>query len=243
LPDESKVVSGTIAYRFGNAPLPNNPVTDPEAPVLGGALVGTGVNIPKAEYPDGPSSRNASGSVMVVARVNKYGDVIAAHALNGNSQLRAAAVKAAQKAKFSQEKLPTESLVTSGTITYHFKASEQTTALASVAPAPNPSPATAIPPTKAPPDVPVVGGDLAGKEKNIPKAEYPAEARKKGISGTVTILIRVNKHGKVISWRTLNGEQLLRPAALKAARNATFSPEKLGNIDTMLGTVTYNFQP
>jgi TonB family protein len=244
LPDEGKVVSGTISYRFGNAPVPNNPTTDPDSPVLGGALVGTGLNVPKAETPDGPRSRNASGPVLVVARVNRFGEVIAAHALNGDAQLRAAAVKAAKEATFARDKLPTESLVTSGTITYNFKASAPTAVSATAAaPTPNPSPVTATPPAKATPDRPVVGGDLAGKEKNVPKAEYPAEARKKGISGTVTILIRVNKNGRVVSWRTLNGDSVLRPAALKAAKQATFSPEKLGNIDSILGTVTYTFQP
>jgi TonB family protein len=243
LRDESKVVSGTITYRFGDAPIPNNPVTDPNEPVLGGALVGTGLSLPKAEYPGGPTSRNASGSVLVVARVNRFGDVIAAHALNGDSQLRASAEKAAQKAKFSKDKLPRESLVTSGTITYNFKASSQPIAANNSAPNPNPTPVAATPPVKPANDLPVVGGDLAGKEKNIPKAEYPDEARRKAISGTVTILIRVNKHGQVISWRTLSGDQALRAAALKAARKATFSPEKLGNIDSILGTVTYNFHP
>jgi TonB family protein len=242
LPDESKVVSGTITYKFGN-PTIITPSTDTNSPVLGGALVGTGKNVPNADHPDGPTGKTGSGMVMVLVRVNRYGDVIAAHGLNGDSQLREAAVKAARKATFSREKLPTESRVTSGTITYYFKAS-QATAPVATAPTPNP---TQEPPLSVPPkpgnDVPVVGGDLAGKEKNIPKAEYPAAARSKGLSGTVTILIRVNKNGKVISWRTLDGDRLLRPAALKAARQATFHPEKLGDITTILGTVTYNFQP
>jgi TonB family protein len=101
---------------------------------------------------------------------------------------------------------------------------------------------TATEPVKQPNDVPVVGGDLAGKQKNIPKAEYPAEARRKGISGKVTVLVRVNRNGQVISWRTLEGDEVLRSAALKAARKATFAREKLGKTDT-LGTITYNFQP
>ena len=243
LGDEDKVVSGTITYRFGNATVPNTEVTDAELPVLGGALAGTGVNVPKAEYPQDAKS---SGSVLVVARVNRFGDVIAAHALNGNSRLRTAAVNAARKAKFSREKLPTETLVTSGTITYYFKPAAL--APAAVAPAgpaaaPTPTQVTAEAPTRANADIPIVGGDLAGKEKNIPKAEYPAEARRKGISGMVTILVRVNKNGHVISWKTLNGDNALRSAALTAARKATFEPEKLGKIDTVLGTITYNFQP
>ncbi len=239
LADEGKVVGGTISYRFGDAPVPNTEVTDGDSPVLGGALAGTAVSVPKPEYPEG--AKSGSGSVMVVARVNRYGEVIAAHALNGDSILRRAAESAARKAKFSREKLPTETRVTSGTITYNFKPSA-TAPGASAAVVPAPTPVTATEPVKQPNDVPVVGGDLAGKQKNIPKAEYPAEARRKGISGKVTVLVRVNRNGQVISWRTLEGDEVLRSAALKAARKATFAREKLGKTDT-LGTITYNFQP
>jgi TonB family protein len=238
LHEDSKVVTGTITYRFGNATVANSSTADADSPVLGGALAGTGLNVPKAEYPTGANVQG--GVVLVVARVNRFGDVIAAQALNGDQQLRSAAVKAARKARFAKEKLPTETQVTSGTIAYDFRAPQISAPAATTAPTPNAATPPGTPPVG---DTPVVGGDLAGKEKNIPKAEYPAGARSRKVTGTVTILVRVNKAGQVISWRTLSGDSLLKGAALAAAKKATFDPQKLGDMDTILGTITYNFQP
>jgi TonB family protein len=55
--------------------------------------------------------------------------------------------------------------------------------------------------------------------------------------------VRVNRQGKVVSWRTLDGNRAFREAALKAAKKATFSPQKLGDITSVLGTITYSFKP
>jgi len=260
LPRDTKVVSGTITYNFGTSNVQPTVIQPGSGtPVLGGALVGTEVSLPKAESPTGNKGSRDSGVVMVVVRVNRMGDVIAARPLNGPVQLRNAAVRAAKQAKFSREKLPKESLVTSGTITYNFNAPTTSTTSTPTVPAststaapaaetaktaaPNPSPAAPVAAVKRAGDSPVVSGELAGKELSIPKAEYPAQARRKGLSGTVQILVRVNRQGKVISWRTVSGDQVFRAAALKAAKKATFAPAKLGKIDTVLGTITYTFKP
>ncbi len=92
--------------------------------------------------------------------------------------------------------------------------------------------------------VPVVGGALIGKEIELPKPEYTAEARSAGLTGVVTVAVRVNQKGRVISARALNGDLLLRTAAVNAARKATFSSERLareGQIVT--GTISYTFKP
>lgn len=92
--------------------------------------------------------------------------------------------------------------------------------------------------------VPVVGGALIGKEIELPKAEYPAEARNAGISGVVTVAVRVNQNGRVISARALSGDSQLRAAAVSAAKRATFSPEKLAREgETVTGTISYTFKP
>lgn len=91
---------------------------------------------------------------------------------------------------------------------------------------------------------PVVGGALMGKELNVPKAEYPSTARSAGTSDTVTVVVRVNRNGRVTSARALNGDASLRAAAERAARKATFSPEKLtGDERIVAGTITYTFKP
>ena len=89
---------------------------------------------------------------------------------------------------------------------------------------------------------PKVGGPLAGTELNVPAPEYPSAARRDRLQGAVTLVIRVNNSGKVVSWRTLEGDQRLRAAAIRAARNATFNSAKLPKND-VVGTITYTFRP
>jgi TonB family protein len=91
-------------------------------------------------------------------------------------------------------------------------------------------------------DLPVTGDALAGAEIKLPKAEYPKSVRSRGISGTITVTVRVNRAGKVISWVTSTGDPRLRAAALKAAKKATFAPQKLPGKGEVVGTITYNFK-
>jgi TonB family protein len=88
---------------------------------------------------------------------------------------------------------------------------------------------------------PVVGGDLAGMELDVPLPNYPQNARDQGIKGDVTVRVRVNSRGRVISVRGSRGEGQLVRSALAAARKATFSPEKLSS-KTVRGTITYSFK-
>ncbi|HET6647519.1 MAG TPA: TonB family protein [Pyrinomonadaceae bacterium] len=211
------------------------------SPVIGGALSGTEVDVPEPEYPASARADGVSGTVTVRVQVNQNGRVILARSSAGDWRLRAAAVEAAQKATFSPDKLAAGDRAWSGTITYNFIAPTETPALAeSTVPAnsnESPSPAAEVNS-----DNPVVGGPLAGAENNVPRPAYPENARRRGVSGAVTVVVRVNRAGRVISWRTLEGDSQLRAAALKAAKQATFSPSKLPGTGEVVGTITYNFK-
>jgi TonB family protein len=90
----------------------------------------------------------------------------------------------------------------------------------------------------------VVGGALNGAEASLPEPEYPARAIKDGVSGEITVRVRVNKRGRVILARTSGGDSRLRAAAVQAARKATFLPEKLATNERFTsGTITYYFKP
>jgi len=106
-----------------------------------------------------------------------------------------------------------------------------------------PSPPTATTPTQVQriPDAPRVGGGLSGKQLEVHAAEYPARARSEHIFGTVTVRVTVNKEGKVIAVKVLDGDWRLRKAAIAAALKATFSTEKLTERKTV-GTITYTFK-
>ncbi|MBA3357446.1 MAG: TonB family protein [Pyrinomonadaceae bacterium] len=242
---------------------PENPRKN--LPIIGGELSGMEVDVPEPEYPAKARSEGVSGTVTVRVQVNKKGRVVLVRSSGGDSRLRAAAVAAASKATFSPEKLADQGRDVSGTITYNFVAqTESPIATGSQAPAQRESPAatesqaptqtnspsanesssaTESSATNVGGHYPVVGGPLVGAESKLPQPNYPEQAKSKGINGTVTILVRVNREGKVISWRTLEGDSQLRAAALKAAKKAIFSPSKLPGKGEVVGTITYNFKP
>jgi TonB family protein len=91
------------------------------------------------------------------------------------------------------------------------------------------------------PDAPLVGGELNGKQLEVPTAEYPASARSEHVSGVVTVRVTINKKGKVTAVKVLDGDPRLRKAAIAAALKATFSAEKLTERRTV-GTIAYTFK-
>ena len=210
-------------------------------PVVGGNLSGLEVLVPDASYP--PSSKIEYGSVTVRVQVDQKGRVTSARATDGDKSLRAAAEEAARRAAFSPEKLLDKGRFVVGTITYNFLAPQAAAAANSpVAPAPTAQPTSTPSVPSETEGAPKVGGPLAGTELNVPAPEYPSAARRDRLQGTVTLVIRVNNSGKVVSWRTLEGDQRLRAAAIRAARDARFNSAKLPKND-VVGTITYTFRP
>ena len=88
---------------------------------------------------------------------------------------------------------------------------------------------------------PLVGGELNGKQVNVPEAKYPVGAKKAHVSGTVTVQVSVDKKGTVIATKVLEGDRQLRSAAIAAARKATFSADKLMG-QGAVGTIVYTFK-
>jgi TonB family protein len=92
-----------------------------DQPVVGGTLTGKETLLPIPEYPESAKRNGAAGKVTVAVLVDRKGTVISARALNGHPLLQVTAVAAARKARFSPEKLISQSRRTSGTITFNFK--------------------------------------------------------------------------------------------------------------------------
>ena len=75
-----------------------------------------------------------------------------------------------------------------------------------------------------------------------PQPEYPAEARKSQVSGTVTVEIEIDEDGKVASARAASGPEALRAAAVKAAYQARFKPAMVdGKPVKVSAALTYSF--
>ena len=86
----------------------------------GGPLNGKAISIPTPEYPAIARQAQASGAVTVQVTVDEEGNVVSAKATSGHPLLRAAAVAAAQKAKFSTTKVNGEAVKVTGVLTYFF---------------------------------------------------------------------------------------------------------------------------
>ena len=98
---------------------PQNADDKGELPVVGGELEGKALTLPLPEYPPTAKSEGVGGAIMVRVKVDKKGQVISTRSFEGDWRLRAAAIKAAEKATFSAEKLGDREAV--GTIVYTFK--------------------------------------------------------------------------------------------------------------------------
>ena len=99
------------------------------------------------------------------------------------------------------------------------------------------------PPSPAPrPNKPVSGGVLNGTALSLPPPAYPESAKRMKIQGIVTVEVVLDETGKVISANATEGPQLLRDAAMLAAKRARFSPTKLSGMPVKVsGVINYKF--
>jgi TonB family protein len=88
----------------------------------------------------------------------------------------------------------------------------------------------------------ITEGVLEGKAISFPQPVYPPIARAARVSGNVTVKVVVDEEGKVVAAQAESGNPLLQQAAVKAAREARFSPMMLdGKPVKVLGVLNYNF--
>lgn len=110
-------------------------------------------------------------------------------------------------------------------------------------PPPPPPPAPEKPkPTPPPPPRTISGGVLNGKATSLPQPAYPPAAKAVRASGTVTVQVKIDENGNVVSASAVSGPAILKAAAEQAARRAKFSPTKLsGQPVSVTGIINYNF--
>jgi TonB family protein len=90
--------------------------------ISGGVLNGKATSLPLPEFPVIARQAHASGSVTVQVTIDEEGNVIAAKAVAGHPLLQAAAVSAAQQAKFTPTKLAGQPVKVQGVLIYNFVA-------------------------------------------------------------------------------------------------------------------------
>jgi protein TonB len=101
---------------------PPPPKKAPPKTVSGGVLNGKATSLPKPAYPAAAKAIRAGGAVSVQVLIDESGRVVSASAVSGHPLLRAAAVAAAQGARFSPTLLSGQPVKVSGVITYNFVA-------------------------------------------------------------------------------------------------------------------------
>jgi protein TonB len=123
---------GTGGISTGTGTAPTGGGGDDDAPppppkpkpktISGGVLNGKATSLPKPAYPPAAKAIRASGAVSVQVLIDESGRVVSASAVSGHPLLRAAAVSAAQSARFSPTLLSGQPVKVSGVITYNFAA-------------------------------------------------------------------------------------------------------------------------
>jgi len=85
-------------------------------------------------------------------------------------------------------------------------------------------------------------GILNSQAIDLPKAKYPAEAKKNHVTGQVQVKVVVDETGTVISAEAEFGPEPLRAAAVEAARRARFKPLVVNEVHLkFFGILTFDF--
>jgi protein TonB len=72
---------------------------------------------------------------------------------------------------------------------------------------------------------------------------YPEAARSAHVKGPVTVEVTVDEEGNVIAARAISGPDLLKDAAVTAARGWKWMPTRMDRARVkVVGTITLNFQ-
>ena len=88
----------------------------------------------------------------------------------------------------------------------------------------------------------VSGSVLQGHATKRVQPDYPVDAKKARLAGSVVVEVTVDEAGRVINARAICGPGLLIGAAVAAAREWVFSPTQLSGVPVkVIGTITFNF--
>ncbi len=105
----------------GEAGNPNlEDATAPEKPLEGGVLNSKALELPSPKYPEEARRAKIGGRVTVKILLDEKGNLVSAEAVDGPEELRASALEAARKAKFTLTLIGTRPVKVSGVLTYDF---------------------------------------------------------------------------------------------------------------------------
>lgn len=92
------------------------------------------------------------------------------------------------------------------------------------------------------PNKSINGGVINGKAKSLPKPEYPASAKARGVQGIVLVRVMIDEQGRITSAKAICGDPDLKTASEESARKAKFTPTLLsGEPIKVTGIIVYAF--
>ncbi len=178
------------------------------------------IQLPRPKYPSmvgtGPHVYNGEIGVQIV--IDEQGQVEKATAISGHPFFRHMLEQESLKATFRPTILEGKAYKNTGVIVYHVISRKTDEKVERI--------------------LPVVNG-LA---KNLPKPDYPKNAKSSCAKGRVEVEVSINKAGNVVDAKGVSGNSLLFGSATSAAKMAKFShPVDLPRI-AQRGILVYNFQ-
>lgn len=178
-------------------------------------------------YPPAAKRAGVEGLVTLSITINEQGEVWDAQVTRGDDLLRASAVTAVKKWRFSPTLINGLAVPVMADVEITFSLSEPKKS------APEP-----------PQTTPIRVGGAVQESKLLSKVapEYPQEAKEKGIQGIVILQLTINEKGEVSDVKVLKGDELLSKAAVDAVRQWQYVPTLLnGEPVSVIATVTLNF--
>jgi TonB family protein len=86
-------------------------------------------------------------------------------------------------------------------------------------------------------------GNLNSRAQVLKRPNYPPDAGKAGVSGSVLVEIVINEKGELLSSKAISGHKTLHAAAESAVRRSTFKPTTAcGTPIKIKGTILYLFK-
>jgi TonB family protein len=95
-------------------------VSDQNKPIDGGVLNAKTLEMPQPKYPEAARQAKIAGRVTVKVLIDEKGNLVSAEAIDGPEALRASALEAAKKAKFTLTLIGTRPVRVTGVLTYDF---------------------------------------------------------------------------------------------------------------------------
>jgi TonB family protein len=201
-------------------------------------------------YPAEARRAHIQGTVVLKVEISKSGDVEQIQLVSGHPMLAPAAIDSVKQWKYKPYLLNGEPVDVETRVTVNFTLADTPPAEGVVGDAPGgsltgePGGITSNAPLDAdrPGTVRVSQGVMSGLVVTKVPPDYPSDAKKARIQGTVVMRVKIDKAGDVSNIQLISGHPLLAPAAIDAVKQWKYKPYLLNGGPVEVDTqVTVNF--